>query len=164
MINATADEKTVKACMDFLNMLYTDEALANYLTYGIEGKHYELIDGRVNKLPDVGYTSNGVWAITAFNAPTLLVGENENKGKLYIEFNEAGVLSCTAGFFFDSTPVSAEVSAVDAAVNEYKTLLDKGFYNPDEYLPKMLEAMKKAGLEKVMTEMQSQYDAWLANK
>lgn len=164
MINSAVDEETLQACMKFLNVLYTDEKVANLLTYGIEGQHYELVDGRVSLITDAKYKTAGCWAITAFNAPTLLTSQKENLAELYKEFNEAGILSCTAGFSFNETNVEAEIAACDAVLNEYILLLEKGFYDPDEYLPKMVEALKKAGLEKVIAEIQTQYDAWLASK
>ena len=150
--------------MKFVSTLFTDEKVANLLTYGIEGKHYELVDGRISLIADAKYVTVGVWPTTAYNATTLLVGENENKEEAYKEFNESGILSCTAGFSFDESNVAAEIAACDAVLNEYKLLLEKGFYNPDEYLPKMVDALKKAGLEKVIAEIQTQYDAWLASK
>ncbi|MBQ8245643.1 MAG: ABC transporter substrate-binding protein [Lachnospiraceae bacterium] len=164
MINSAADSETVEACLKFLNTLFTDEKVANLLTYGIEGKHYELVDGRISILADTKYKTSGLWTVTAYNATTLAVGESENKEALYKEFNEAGILSCTAGFSFDQTKVEAEIAACDAVVKEYRILLEKGFYNPDEYLPIMVDALKKAGLETVIAEIQTQYDAWLASK
>lgn len=164
MINSAADEETVEACMKFINILFTDEKVANLLTYGIEGQHYELVDGKISLLADAKYKTAGLWTTSAFNAPTLLVGENDNKEALYKEFNENGVLSCTAGFSFDESNVEAEVAACAAAEAEYVKLLEKGFYNPDEYLPIMVDALKKAGLDKIIAEMQTQYDAWLASK
>lgn len=164
MINSAADEETLEACMKFVNALYTDEKVATLLTYGIEGQHYELVDGRVKVKADTKYKTVGCWAITAYSAPTLLTTQKENNTELYQEFNDAALVSCTAGFSFDPTKVEAEIAACDAAVNEYRTLLEKGFYNPDEYIPKMVDALKKAGLEKVIAEIQTQYDAWLASK
>ncbi len=164
MINSGADEETVEACMKFINILFTDEKVANLLTYGIEGEHYELVDGKISLLADAKYKTAGLWTVSAFNAPTLLVGESDNKEALYKEFNENGVLSCTAGFSFDESNVEAEIAACAAAEAEYKDLLEKGFYNPDEYRPIMVDALKKAGLDKIIAEMQTQYDAWLASK
>jgi len=164
MINSAADEETLEACMKFVNALFTDEKVANLLTYGIEGQHYELVDGKVKVLADTKYKTAGCWAITSFTGPTLLTTQKDNNTELYQEFNEAGVVSCTTGFSFDQSKAEAEIAACDAVVAEYRTLLEKGFYNPDEYLPKMVDALKKAGLEKVIAEIQTQYDAWLASK
>lgn len=164
MINSASDDETVEACMKFVNTLFTDEKVANLLTYGIEGTHYDLVDGRISLIADAKYKTAGVWPITAYNATTLLVGDEDNKEEAYKAFNESGILSCTAGFTFDESNVEAEIAACDAVVSEYKLLLEKGFYNPDEYLPKMVDALKKAGLEKVIAEIQTQYDAWLASK
>ena len=56
------------------------------------------------------------------------------------------------------------MTALDGVLAEYQALLEKGFYDPEEYLPEFQAALKTAGVEKVIAEMQTQYDAWLAVK
>ena len=43
-------------------------------------------------------------------------------------------------------------------------MLQTGSVNPEEYLPKFQQALKDAGVDEVIAEYQSQYDAWLAEK
>ena len=39
-----------------------------------------------------------------------------------------------------------------------------GFYDVDTYLPEFRQALKDAGVETVIAELQKQYDAWLETK
>lgn len=161
MINANTEK--IDACLKFLGLLSTDETLANLAAYGIEGKHYTLTDeGRVSLIADSGYTYPGVWIVCNVMAPTLMEGEAADKKEQYETFNANTEISCTAGFTFDKTNVEAEMTALNAVVEEYQLLLERGFYDPETYLPEYQEKLEGAGLETVLAEMQTQYDAWLA--
>lgn len=161
MINAKTEK--IDACMKFLELLSTDETLANLAAFGIEGKHYtKTEDGRVSLIADSGYAYPGVWIVCNVNAPSLLDTESADKKAQYEEFNNNAQVSCTAGFRFDKTNVEAEVSALDGVYAEYQLLMDKGFYDPDQYLPEFRSALQTAGIEKVIAEIQAQYTEWLA--
>lgn len=161
MINAKSDK--VDACMRFLGMLSTDEKLANLCVFGIEGRHWNRnADGRVELVPDSGYSYSGLWCVCNVMAASLQVGEAEDKKEQYAAFNDSAIISCAAGFRFDPTPVEAELAALKAATDEYEKLMQLGFYDVDEYLAKYQSAREKAGLDKVIAEAQKQYDAWLA--
>lgn len=161
MINAKTEK--LDACMKFLELLSTDEKLANLAAYGIEGKHYTLENGRVSLIPDSGYAYPGVWIVCNVNAPTLMVGEDDDKKEQYEAFNLEAEPSVTAGFRFDRSKVEAEAGALDAVMTEYQHLTDLGFYTVDD-LPKFQEALKNAGIDTVIAELQAQYDAFLATK
>lgn len=161
MVNNNTDQ--ADACLKFLGLLYTDQTVADLICYGIEGTHYTRdADGYVSLIADSGYTSGGVWATCSVMSASLQVGESADKKEQYASYNENALVTSEDSFTFDTTNVAAEYSAVMAVYNEYQYLLDTGFYNPDEYLPKYLAALNDAGLETIMTEMQTQYDAFLA--
>ena len=42
--------------------------------------------------------------------------------------------------------------------------MEYGFYDPAEYLPSFIADRQAAGVDKVIAEMQVQYDAWLQTK
>lgn len=162
MINAKTEK--ADACLKLLQLLYTDQKLADLMCYGIEGKHYNrTADDRVELIADSGYVSGGVWATTNVKAPSLMVGESADKKEQYDIFNNNAEKSICAGFQVDSTNIDAEMTSCTAVRKEYKTLLDRGFYDPEEYLPKLREALKAAGVDKVIEEVQKQYDAWQAS-
>ena len=148
--------------MRFLEVLYLNEEVATLASFGIEDKHYELIDERVSLIPESGYRYPGVWIVTSILGPKLMVGEAEDKVEQYDEFNQNAEISCTAGFYFDESNVAAEITAVDAVFDEYRKLMEHGFYDPDEYLPILHDRLASAGIDKIIAEMQTQYDAFLA--
>lgn len=163
MVNAKTPD--YDAALKFVGLLFTDEKVADLACYGIEDKHYSIdADGRVNLIPDSGYSYTGVWAVTSVMAPTLMVGESENKKEEYSEFNANAPVSKLAGFLFDESNVSAEIAALEGVVSEYELLMNHGFYDPDEYLDEYLAALDSAGINTVIAEAQAQYDAWRAVK
>ena len=150
--------------MRFVELLATDTKFADMYAWGIEGVNYKYNeDGLVSKIADTGY-SNNLWTCTSVFAATPLETEDPNKHEIYRQDNAAAVATPVTGFRFDSTNTSAEVSALSNVAKEYTNLLEYGFYDPAEYLQKFLDARKAAGVDRVIAEMQAQYDAWAANK
>ena len=68
------------------------------------------------------------------------------------------------GFTIDNFEISAEVTAVQNVVNEYKPGLSAGIYgaNTEEKYNEFIEALEAAGIDKVVETYQKQLDAWLA--
>ena len=53
------------------------------------------------------------------------------------------------------------MAAVDNVAEQYGSYLNYGFYKAEDKLEEYRTELKKAGIEKVIAEIQSQYDAWL---
>jgi len=165
MLNASNTEEEVDACLKFLELMNTDKVVGNLMAYGVEGVHYNYnADGQVELIPDNGYKYTGRWAATGVNGVDFMVGEKPDTVALTHEFNDSAVVSVTSGFTFNQESVAAEIAAIDGVISEYKRLLEHGFYNPDEYLPKYQDALAKAGIDKVLAEIQKQWDEFLAAK
>lgn len=158
MVNAKTEK--ADACLKFLGLLSTDQTLADLFCYGLEGEHYTRdADGYVTINPDGGWR-NSVWASCNVMAPSLQAGESADKKEQYDTFNKNAETSILANFEFDKSQVEAECAAVDAVFQEYFELLSAGFYNPEEYLPKFQKALEDAGIDKIIAQMQEQYDAY----
>ena len=56
--------------------------------------------------------------------------------------------------------MKTEYSAVSNAYNEYMPALLTGTADPEEILPKAMEKLRSAGLDKLIAEAQRQYDEW----
>ena len=162
MINANSTK--ADACLKFLGLLYTDPVVANLAAYGIEGEHYDIVDGRIQLREESNYKYPGVWIVTNVMAPDLQVGESEDKKQQYADFNASCEVSPICGFVFDKTNVEAEMAALDGVKAEYIILLERGFYDPATYIPQYQAALQAAGLDKVVAEVQAQLDAFLAGK
>lgn len=65
------------------------------------------------------------------------------------------------GFTYDSTSVANELAALSNVKAKYAAALGSGTVDPEETLPKFIEELKKAGIEKVISTKQEQLDKWL---
>lgn len=158
--------------MDFLNLLYTNADVANLLSYGIEGVHYEKVSDRIIKYPEGVNAGNvGYSKIFSTFGDTLQIYQfepvTEEAIDECIEISENAAKSPTLGFSFDPQPVSTQVSNVTNAIAEYMPGLVVGIYEKDQIdaqLDKMNEALDAAGMEDIIAEHQRQLDEWKAQQ
>ncbi|RKP53001.1 extracellular solute-binding protein [Cohnella endophytica] len=164
----TAISRTSKdpaRAMMFYNLLYSDAKLFNLMSYGIEGTHYTKVeDDLIKKIDNAGYWVDSGWEYgNMFNSyrtsPTQPKWFPAGPDK-----NAAAIPSKLLGFSFDPTNVKSELAQTASVVDEFYSGLITGIADPDVILPKMNVKLKKAGLEKIMAEMQAQIDAWKATK
>lgn len=158
--------KNPQKAMEFVNLLNTDKYLRNLVAYGIEGKHYIAVGEDYYKLPDGAKTKDdtgySTYVYTNGNKylTRMIEGTPEDIYDKYIEFDETAEKSPALGFAFDPTTVKSEYTAVSNAYNEYMPALLTGTADPEEVLPRALAKLKEAGLDKLLEEMQKQYDEW----
>lgn len=152
--------------MQFLNLLYTDQELVNLLIYGIEGEHYvRLPDGTID-YPDgtnaetVGYHNTVPWVLPNQLISYVWHGNDPDVWKETEEFNNTAKISEAIGFSFDPGAVAPENDALNGIVSRYSYGLETGQLDPDVYLPRMLQEMEEAGMERVVEEAQRQYDLY----
>lgn len=100
--------------------------VANLACFGIEGGHYDIVDGRIQVRSESGYKYNGVWSVTNVTAPDLLAGEAGDKKEQYAEFNINAAVTSNCGFVFDNWNVEAKVTAIAGVDAEYSTLMRRG--------------------------------------
>ncbi|MFD0693605.1 ABC transporter substrate-binding protein [Paenibacillus sp. GCM10027628] len=149
----------------FYNLLYSDPKLFNLMSYGIEGKHYTKVgDDLIKKIDNAGYWADSGWEYgNMFNS----YRTSPTQPKWYPagpDKNAAAIPSKLLGFSFDPTNVKSELAQTASVVDEFYAGLITGTADPDVYLPKMNDKLKKAGLDKLLAEMQKQIDAWKASK
>ena len=72
------------------------------------------------------------------------------------------VSSPILGFNFNTENVKTEITNINNVMSQYLDSLNTGTVDPDETLPQLIDALQGAGYEKVLDEMQSQYDSFLA--
>ncbi|WP_054955073.1 ABC transporter substrate-binding protein [Paenibacillus dakarensis] len=161
----SANSEHPEEAMKFLNLLNTDVYLRNLVDSGIEGEHYKKLSENVmENLPkskdyDMPTFSLGNVMLTYLNP-----ADPENKWEEFKKFNASGVNAPLLGFNFDPSKVSTELAAVNNVKEEFWSPLMTGTVDPEQFVPKAVEKLKAAGLDKIMTEVQSQIDAWKAIK
>lgn len=172
MIPITCDnpEKT----MQFLNLTYADKDVINILKNGIEGTHYEFVDGS-DCIIDY---ANGYDPSTVPYTAILNVWGDKSKDYQFTPITEqyydelaafnASVsdehTSDALGYTFDSSAVKSQYAAVTDVVTQYSSVLGLGVADPDTTLGEFVSALKAAGIDEIIAENQSQLDAWLAEQ
>ena len=142
--------------------MYNDKELMRYLTYGIEGKHYDLVDGKVEKYEDTKYDVPAFTFLASENITPLTTSRDQDtpeaKEKLD-KFLENLEPSPILGFNFDRKSVESEAGNVEQTIFEYEKNLKTGAFDED-YYQEFLEKLNTAGIDKLIEEVQNQLDNW----
>lgn len=159
-----------EAAMKFLNLMYTDAEVSNLLNYGIEGVHYTVQDDGTLFYPEGMDASSCTYhpEMTWIWPNTYIAGQwaasTKDLGIKMGEFNKEARKSAAMGWVFNSAPVANEITACTNVIKEYAYGLEVGAVDVDEVLPKFQQALKDAGIDRVIEEKQKQIDEWLAAK
>ncbi|GAB6168300.1 ABC transporter substrate-binding protein [Clostridium carnis] len=165
MIGISKNSKNPEKAVEFLNLLNTDEYIRNLLNYGIEGTHYNKAgDNQIETTDRAKDYSVGYYTLGNLFITYPLIQEPANKWDEFEKFNNAAKESPALGFKFDPAKVSNEIAAMNNVLEEFKSTIYSGSVDVNEYLTKLNNKLKEQGIDKVIAEMQSQIDAWKANK
>ncbi len=157
----SSESENPERALMLLELVNTDKKLSNLINFGIEGLHYKKTGtNTITQLPKgkSSYNPSTPWIFGNETLTYSLPGRNPDVWKKLDESVKTSVASPLLGFAFDPAPVSEEVLKIGNIRNKYLTDLSFGKVNPATTLSKMNSEMKKAGLQKVLTEMQKQVD------
>jgi putative aldouronate transport system substrate-binding protein len=149
----------------FISMLYTDKNLINLMTYGVEGKDYtKKSDNVITVSKDTDFTSAGGWImgnefnnfLTDAQSPTLFTDIEA--------YNKSAKALDDLGFVYDNSKCKTQYAACQAVVQKYYQQLFAGKADVDSTVAKMKADFKAAGEDKLLADVQSQYDAWKKSK
>ena len=155
-----------EAAMQFMNAWYTDNTLAVILTEGAEGVHW-------NRNAE-GLTVLDTDAREAFPYQTWRFGmgnvfmltPRDTDGAAWVEgfqaYNESGIGTAFVGFVFDNEPVAIQFASMIAVVDEFRDALTVGALDLDTAVPNYLAALRAAGADDVLAEINRQLDAFFA--
>ena len=154
--------KNKEKSVEFLALLNSDPELLNGLVWGIEGEAWEKVGDDKVKLLD-GYqpkTHMSAWNTgnnkILYTQDTITDEMIAKRDQSIAEAETSPIL----GFSFNTDSVKTELSNISNVMNQYLDGLNTGTVDPDETLPKLMDALDKAGYDKVLTEMQKQYDTF----
>lgn len=159
---------------EWLNLMYKDADIINLLYHGIEGVHYQFVEGSdcIIEYPE-GVDGMNVTYSAVLNVwgdklkDYVRAPKDETYYQTMRDFNDsisADYTSGTLGYCFDSSVVRTQYAAVTDVITQYQVSLGMGIVDPDAVLPEFLSALKAAGIDEIITENQRQLDEWLATK
>lgn len=160
--------KRPEKALEFLDLLYESKELSNLLTYGVEGVHYEMVEGEDMIIEiiedsayrcDLGIYGNKMNEYLVAPADSSVIEES-------VAFNEKALekKSKAVGYKFSTESVVTELTAIKNVYSEYLGSLEYGFVDIDTVLPQFQQALKDAGIEKVIAENQAQFNEWLKSQ
>ena len=132
----------------------------NLLAYGIEGIHYNKVTEDVIDICSDRY-SIGNFTFGNKKLSYKLSHFSETLDEDLKEFDERAIISPLLEFSFDPTPVAGEIAAITEVTEEIEGPVFVGAVDPEEYIPKVIEKYRQAGLDKVIAEQQKQINNWL---
>lgn len=154
----------------FMELENTDVWLNNTVAFGLEGKHWvKTSTGQLDFPKGVtaqtsGYVPAISWAFGNQFLNYLWTTEDPNKWKNYLAYNKTAVGSNVLGFIPNYDNIKNEIAALNNVWAEFVPGLETGSTDPATYIPRAIAKSKEAGIDKVIAEIQKQYDAWYAKK
>ncbi|RXZ82904.1 DUF3502 domain-containing protein [Paenibacillaceae bacterium] len=164
-----SSEKPARA-MEVLNEMYVNPALADILVNGIEGKHYIKDESAgVLKHPEGIDAANTTYSSVAWAWLNELIttpweADGADIWKDTTAFNESALASAAKGFMWNNSDVLNEITASNNVLAKYNSALEGGSLDPETTLPRFIQELKEAGVQKIVEAKQQQLDAWLAEK
>lgn len=163
MAISTASQNPERAMM-FLNLLNTDAELMTLLNFGVEGVHYDLVDGEAvftEKRADYIPWTNGMGNVTLLPPQE---GQGADFSEQFKAYYGAAKSVPIVGYSLDATNIENEMSAVANVAAEYALALCVGTIDPAENLDDFLKKLDDNGMQKVVDEANAQLEEFLASK
>ncbi len=156
--------KNPEMAVAFLEMFNTDPYLNNLINFGIEGQHYVKVEGNIIKAgpKQADYNPGQSWMFGNQFINYLYTNEDPKKWDKFIAYNKSATPEKSLGFVFVPDAVSTEMAACKGVWKEYTPNLETGSVDPDSILPEVVAKYKAAGIDRIIAEVQKQYDAFLA--
>lgn len=166
-INAFS-ENPERAAM-LIDYMTTSKEVMDLTSLGIEGQDWEAVDDETYKSLNGGWTPSNWWGWRNMNYMRDEQEENPTDvDKLENEMVEKFMANIRPdvtldGFTFDSTKVSTQFAAVEAAMGTYWHPLLNGLVDDvDATIDQFKSALDSAGMQDILTEMQKQIDDYTA--
>lgn len=162
-ISSTSEDP--ESGLKFLNWLYASEENHDLFHYGIEGTHYTKTgDHRIEQVKgddgnplynmDTWMTGYLPYMTYATDTPDEQVDYMTYKSDNY-------VISPAAGFIFDSSNVTSELTNLQTEIISSIYPIKVGMVSYEDNIDAAIEKLKAAGLDKYMEEYRTQFKAYL---
>lgn len=167
VIPMTAEEP--EAAMRLLNLMYEDASIANLIQWGIEGKHYVVVDPETHLIgfPEgVDAGSSGYYSTLGLygDMREVYVWDASVSQKELDAFSAEAEERKTVAVGFHYIPTDAasvKITALTATIQQYTPALESGAVDVDSIYPQFLQALESGGINDVIADKQSQMDAFV---
>ena len=162
-ISATSEDP--ESGLKFLNWLYASEENHDLFHYGIEGTHYTKTgDHRIEQVK--GDDGNPLYSMdtwmTGYLPYMAYATDTPDEQVDYMTYKSDNyVISPAAGFIFDSSNVTSELTNLQTEIISSIYPIKVGMVSYEDNIDAAIEKLKAAGLDKYMEEYRTQFKAYL---
>ncbi|MBE9914749.1 ABC transporter substrate-binding protein [Paenibacillus donghaensis] len=151
-----------EGAMKFINWIYKSKENYLFALYGVEGKDYEIVDGRINKLTPNEFFYE--WMFRNQNYQMFGPDVSQESIDKYKSWDDKAIRSASLGFRFNNEKVKSIETALKEVTGKDLAAIRSGFVDFETGYPKAIEKLKKAGIDEYVAEVQRQLDEFLAGK
>ncbi|WP_339294652.1 ABC transporter substrate-binding protein [Paenibacillus sp. FSL W7-1279] len=151
-----------EGAMKFVNWIYKSQENYLFALYGVEGKDYEIVDGRINKLTASEFFYE--WMFRNQNYQLFGPSVAQESIDKYKSWDEQAIRSDSLGFRFNNEKVKLIETALKEVAGKDLAAIRSGFVDFETEYPKAIEKLKAAGIDDYVAEIQRQLDEFLAGK
>lgn len=144
----------------FLNWMYKSKENYTFALYGVEGKDYEIVDGRIKRLITDDLFNE--WMFRNQNYQMFAPEVDQEFVDMYKSWDDTAEISDSFGFRFNNEKVKDIEAKLAEVSGKVFTPIQTGFVDFDTEYPKAVQALKDAGIDAYVAEVQSQLDTFLA--
>jgi putative aldouronate transport system substrate-binding protein len=160
----SSNSKHKEKAVEFLGLLNSDPKLLNGLVYGTEGKAWTKDSNNKVKLLS-GFQPNNHMSPWNTGNNKIIYVQNSITDQQIAQRDENiknAKQSPILGFNFDTSNVKTEMTNISNVMSQYLDGINTGTLDPDKAIPELDSKLKAAGYDKVLKEMQKQYDQFRA--
>ncbi len=151
-----------EGAMKFLNWLYSSQENYLFCLYGVEGKDYNMVDGRLERICTEDFFYE--WMFRNANYQVFGADVPQEYIDTYKAWDDGAKTSAAMGFVFNNENVVEIETAVLEVVQSDMAAIRNGFVNFEESYPAAVQKLKEAGIDEYIAEVQRQLDEFVAAK
>ncbi len=154
--------KNKEGAMKFINWIYSSPENYKFAIYGVEGKDYQMVDGRVEKLTQEDFFYE--WMFRNKNYQLFDKTVSDEYIDTYEHWDDNAKISSAQGFIFNNeNVVEIETAITEVTASDFAPLRS-GFVSFDDNYEAAVAKLKAAGIDEYVAEVQRQYDEFIAAK
>jgi len=151
-----------EGAMKFINWLYASQENYLFALYGVEGKDYNMVDGRIERICTEDFFYE--WMFRNQNYSVFGADVSDEYIETYMSWDANAKTSSAMGFTFNNENVVEIETAVKEVIENDMAPIRNGFVDFEENYPAVVQKLKEAGIDEYIAEVQRQYDEFLASK
>ncbi len=149
-----------EGAMKFLNWLYSSQENYLFALYGVEGKDYNMVDGRLERICTEDFFYE--WMFRNANYQVFSADVSQEYIDTYKAWDDGAKTSKAMGFVFNNENVVEIETAILEVIQGDMGTIRNGFINFEENYPAAVQKLKEAGIDEYIAEVQRQLDEFNA--